>query len=200
MIRRNEYNKLIQLINAGILTSEKDFQANINALSPILGEEIYTFNLLTDVKNKLTTSIDDNLIALNTFITDINNFEKLKLSKNTYKVFWVLEFTNVVINVEKERYPIEEFVVDTNQNNTYTEIAQLNNFLDTEFVNIKNYIQNPKNASSLVTNIKFSEPDTNAFNLYFKFFDPEYKSFIDEISSDISINFGYTLKLDYMKV
>lgn len=192
MIRRNELNKILQLIDAGILISDQEIINHIDGLPLIVDNEIFSFDYKT---NKITNSnngIDLYIEDITSYVDKINTLSNIRISKNNIQVSWELYFTDVSISIED--VCIDQFSIGSNMVDS---IETINTLLSNEFKNIKEFILEPTGIIPN-TKIEFSK-NPNFLVLKSKFLEltneQEYLKFIEQTRWD----FGYSIKLKYTK-
>lgn len=194
MIRRNELNKILQLIDAGILISDQEIINHIDGLPLIVDSEVFSFDYKTNTITNSNNGIDLYIEDIISYIDRINTLSNIRISKNNIQVSWELYFTDVSISIED--VCIDQFSISSNMVDS---IETINTLLSNEFKNIKEYIIEP-NGVIPNTKIEFSKnPNLNFLVLKSKFLELtnelEYLKFIEQTRWD----FGYSIKLKYTK-
>ena len=192
MIRRNEFNKILQLIDAGILSSNNELVNLIDSLPPIVDNELFIYEKQTDSTNNVNHTIDNNLVSLTDYINDLNLLQSLKIGKNKFQISWALNFNGVDITIENTIINSLEMT-----NVSLTTIDEINAFLTKEFNSIKTFINSPTKATkdNLVTSLLFNNPNQN-LEVYYNKYPESYSSLI----TSTSWNFNYSIKLICKKV
>ena len=195
MIKRNEFNKILQLIDAGILSSNNELSNLINSLHPIIDMEVFIYDSSKTGNDSIViinNTIESNLTSLLNYITEVNDFQDLKLGKNKYQVSWELSFIGLDIIIENTIINSFEFLT-----NKLVDINSINSFLLKEFDNIKGFINTPTESfkTSSQTNIVFTNPNQNLENYYTK-----YTQDYPDLVTKTSWNFNYSIKLICNKV
>lgn len=186
MIRRNEFNKILQLIDAGVLISDQEVINHINGLPLIIDNEIFSYEFNSNKITNRLASIDVYIEELDAYIQHLNNLSNLRVSKNQIRVWWELSF--IGLNVVIEDVSIDAFDIGANSLKT---IEEINSMLSVEFQSIKDYIQNP-DVVPTTSKLKFNQGNFPKFKTLLG---AEYQEFIR--SSDW--NFEYQFKLNYSK-
>lgn len=144
MISRDEFNKVLKLIDAGIITPFDNIQHIIDFSEPIKGSEefIIDFKIGTaDNPSVLGSTNKLNNLLTNTinFIDEFNQKEDLKLSKVKHRLYWELEFYGISINIE-DIY-VDSFDMDSDN---VKKIEGINSYLQRLFKNIKLSLIDPE--------------------------------------------------------
>ncbi len=199
MIRREEFNKILQLIDAGII-APNDSLVNISKLTDsIYDSESFDINFnvgsLTDpIIIKSTDTIDTNMIKIQEFIDGFNQKEQLKITKNKYSLSWKLSFYGLVIDIEDILF--DSFKVASNE---FTKSEDIASYLTSAFKIIKLCLIDPMNISNL------QAATANGFEIdlsnlrYFKELDAyEYSELIKKTNSAGKIRLTLSYSIDIM--
>lgn len=199
MIRREEFNKILQLIDAGII-APNDSLVNISKLTDSIHDsESFDINFnigsLTDpIIIKSTDTIDTNMIKIQEFIDGFNQKEQLKITKNKYSLSWKLSFYGLVIDIEDILF--DSFKVASNE---FTKSEDIASYLTSAFKIIKLCLIDPMNISNL------QAATANGFEIdlsnlrYFKELDAyEYSELIKKTNSAGKIRLTLSYSIDIM--
>ena len=203
MIRREEFNKILQLIDAGII-APNDSLVNISKLTDSIHDsESFDINfnigsLADPIIIKSTDTIDTNMIKIQEFIDGFNQKEQLKITKNKYSLSWKLSFYGLVIDIEDILF--DSFKVNSNE---FTKSEDIASYLTSAFKIIKLCLIDPMNISNLqAATAKGFE--INLSNLrYFKEIDAyEYSELIKKTNSagKIRLTLSYSIGIMVNKV
>ena len=203
MIRREEFNKILQLIDAGII-APNDSLVNISKLTDSIHDsESFDINfnigsLADPIIIKSTDTIDTNMIKIQEFIDGFNQKEQLKITKNKYSLSWKLSFYGLVIDIEDILF--DSFKVTSNE---FTKSEDIASYLTSAFKIIKLCLIDPMNISNLqAATAKGFE--INLSNLrYFKEIDAyEYSELIKKTNSagKIRLTLSYSIGIMVNKV
>lgn len=203
MIRREEFNKILQLIDAGII-APNDSLVNISKLTDSIHDsESFDINFnigsLTDpIIIKSTDTIDTNMIKIQEFIDGFNQKEQLKITKNRYNLSWKLSFYGLVIDIEDILF--DSFKVTSNE---FTKSEDIASYLTSAFKIIKLCLIDPMNISNLqAATAKGFEIDLSNLR-YFKEMDAyEYSELIKKTNSagKIRLTLSYSIDIIVNKV
>lgn len=190
MIRREELDKILKLLNAGIIGPELNSSMDLGSpIKRIYGEEIFEFNykyqnpedvndidIMAGIPPKnISNSIDEDLTFINTELDKINNFQTLKISKNDYRYKWKIKFFGLELNIEDT---ILDFATIDNTDIGYiNNIESINQYLISEFSKLNQFIINPDIFKTLESNtINFNEFQT--LNYYYSSYKDDYNSMV----------------------
>ena len=202
MIRREELDKLLQLLNAGIIGPESnDFDGPVKRL---YGMETFVFNFKYDTNNidiingnppkNFNNSIDKDLSLIIETLDKVNIVQGLKIGKNSVRYKWKIKFYGLDLN-------IEETLLDTanidNTNIGYLgNIEDINQYLISEFNKISSFIKDPKVYDTIPsTTISFQEFST--IDWYYNQFKEHYNELI---VGDCKIQFKYFIDIFSEKI
>ena len=203
MIRREEFNKILQLIDAGIIASN-DSLVNISKLTNGINDS-ESFNINFNIGSlddpiiiTSTNSIDENMLKIQEFIDTFNQKEQLKITKNKYSLSWKLSFYGLVIDIEDILF--DSFKVTSNEFTISEDIAS---YLTSAFKIIKLCLIDPMNISNLqAATAKGFEIDLSNLR-YFKEIDAyEYSELIKKTNSagKIRLTLSYSIDIIVNKV
>lgn len=199
MIRREEFNKILQLIDAGII-APNDSLVNISKLTDSIHDsESFDINfnigsLVDPIIIKSTDTIDENMLKIQEFIDGFNRKEQLKITKNKYNLSWKLSFYGLVIDIEDILF--DSFKVTSNE---FTKSEDIASYLTSAFKIIKLCLIDPMNISNLqAATAKGFE--INLSNLrYFKEIDAyEYTELIKKTNSAEKIRLTLSYSIDIL--
>ena len=203
MIRREEFNKILQLIDAGII-APNDSLVNISKLTDSIHDsESFDINfnigsLADPIIIKSTDTIDTNMIKIQEFIDGFNQKEQLKITKNKYSLSWKLSFYGLVIDIEDILF--DSFKVTSNE---FTKSEDIASYLTSAFKIIKLCLIDPMNISNLqAATAKGFEIDLSNLR-YFKEIDAyEYSELIKKTNSagKIRLTLSYSIGIMVNKV
>lgn len=199
MIRREEFNKILQLIDAGII-APNDSLVNISKLTDSIHDsESFDINfnigsLADPIIIKSTDTIDTNMIKIQEFIDGFNQKEQLKITKNKYSLSWKLSFYGLVIDIEDILF--DSFKVASNE---FTKSEDMASYLTSAFKIIKLCLIDPMNISNLqAATAKGFEIDLSNLR-YFKEIDTyEYSELIKKTNSAGKIRLTLSYSIDIM--
>ncbi len=203
MIRREEFNKILQLIDAGII-APNDSLVNVSKLiDDIQDSESFNidFNIgsVTDpIIITSTDTIDGNILKIQDFIESFNQKEQLKITKNKYSLSWKLSFYGLVIDIEDILF--DNFKVSSGE---FTTSEAMASYLTSAFKIIKLCLIDPMNISNIQAAKTFGF-DVDLSNLrYFKEIDQhEYSELIKNTNSakKINLTFSYSISIMVNKI
>lgn len=203
MIRREEFNKILQLIDAGII-APNDSLVNVSKLiDDIQDSESFNidFNIgsVTDpIIITSTDTIDGNILKIQDFIESFNQKEQLKITKNKYSLSWKLSFYGLVIVIEDILF--DNFKVSSGE---FTTSEAMASYLTSAFKIIKLCLIDPMNISNIQAAKTFGF-DVDLSNLrYFKEIDQnEYSELIKNTNSakKINLTFSYSISIMVNKI
>ena len=149
MIRREEFNKILQLIDAGII-APNDSLVNVSKLIDDI-QDSESFNIdfkigsVTDpIIITSTDTIDGNILKIQDFIESFNQKEQLKITKNKYSLSWKLSFYGLVIDIEDILF--DNFKVSSGE---FTTSEAMASYLTSAFKIIKLCLIDPMNISNI---------------------------------------------------
>lgn len=199
MIRREEFNKILQLIDAGIIASN-DSLVNISKLTNGINDS-ESFNINFNIGSlddpiiiKSTNSIDENMLKIQEFIDIFNQKEQLRITKNKYSLSWKLSFYGLVIDIEDILF--DGFKVTSGE---FTKSENIASYLTSAFKIIKLCLIDPTNISNIqAATAKGFE--INLSNLrYFKEIDAyEYTELIKKTNSAEKIRLTLSYSIDIL--
>lgn len=199
MIRREEFNKILQLIDAGIIASN-DSLVNISKLTNGINDS-ESFNINFNIGSlddpiiiKSTNSIDENMLKIQEFIDIFNQKEQLRITKNKYSLSWKLSFYGLVIDIEDILF--DGFKVTSGE---FTKSENIASYLTSAFKIIKLCLIDPTNISNIqaAQTLGF-EIDLNNLR-YFKEIDSfEYTELIKKTNSAGKIRLTISYSVDIM--
>lgn len=203
MIRREEFNKILQLIDAGII-APNDSLVNISKLTDTIHDsESFSINFnigsLDDpIILNATDTIDSNMIKIQEFIDGFNQKEQLKITKNKYNLSWKLSFYGLVIDIEDILF--DSFKVNSSE---FTSSEAIASYLTSAFKIIKLCLIDPMNITNLQSAQNFGfEIDLSNLR-YFKEIDSfEYLELIKKTNSagKIKLSLSYSVDIIVNKV
>ena len=199
MIRREEFNKILQLIDAGIIASN-DSLVNISKLTNGINDS-ESFNINFNIGSlddpiiiKSTNSIDENMLKIQEFIDIFNQKEQLRITKNKYSLSWKLSFYGLVIDIEDILF--DGFKVTSGE---FTKSENIASYLTSAFKIIKLCLIDPTNISNIqaAQTLGF-EIDLNNLR-YFKEIDSfEYTELIKKTNNAGKIRLTISYSVDIM--
>lgn len=203
MIRREEFNKILQLIDAGIIASN-DSLVNISKLTNGLNDS-ESFNINFNIGSlddpiiiKSTNSIDENMLKIQEFIDGFNQKEQLRITKNKYSLSWKLSFYGLVIDIEDILF--DGFKVTSGE---FTTSEAMASYLTSTFKIIKLCLIDPMNISNIQAAQALGfEIDLNNLR-YFKEIDSfEYAELIKKtnIAGKIRLTISYSVDIMVNKI
>ena len=203
MIRREEFNKILQLIDAGII-APNDSLVNVSKLIDDI-QDSESFNIdfkigsVTDpIIITSTDTIDGNILKIQDFIESFNQKEQLKITKNKYSLSWKLSFYGLVIDIEDILF--DNFKVSSGE---FTTSEAMASYLTSAFKIIKLCLIDPMNISNIQAAKTFGF-DVDLSNLrYFKEIDQhEYSELIKNTNSakKISLTLSYSISIMVNKI
>ena len=203
MIRREEFNKILQLIDAGIIASN-DSLVNISKLTNGLNDS-ESFNINFNIGSlddpiiiKSTNSIDENMLKIQEFIDGFNQKEQLRITKNKYSLSWKLSFYGLVIDIEDILF--DGFKVTSGE---FTTSETMASYLTSTFKIIKLCLIDPMNISNIQAAQALGfEIDLNNLR-YFKEIDSfEYAELIKKtnIAGKIRLTVSYSVDIIVNKI
>lgn len=203
MIRREEFNKILQLIDAGIIASN-DSLVNISKLTNGLNDS-ESFNINFNIGSlddpiiiKSTNSIDENMLKIQEFIDGFNQKEQLRITKNKYSLSWKLSFYGLVIDIEDILF--DGFKVTSGE---FTTSEAMASYLTSTFKIIKLCLIDPMNISNIQAAQALGfEIDLNNLR-YFKEIDSfEYAELIKKtnIAGKIRLTVSYSVDIIVNKI
>lgn len=203
MIRREEFNKILQLIDAGIIASN-DSLVNISKLTNGLNDS-ESFNINFNIGSlddpiiiKSTNSIDENMLKIQEFIDGFNQKEQLRITKNKYSLSWKLSFYGLVIDIEDILF--DGFKVTSGE---FTTTETMASYLTSAFKIIKLCLIDPMNISNIQAAQALGfEIDLNNLR-YFKEIDSfEYAELIKKtnIAGKIRLTISYSVDIIVNKI
>lgn len=197
MIYKNQFEKLLKLIDAGIIGSQDLYQESISSTDNLINTEDFNLTITfgtdsdTFTVNKETSNIDLDIESIDIFLQDLRNKESLRIGKNSFTFDWNLEIIDYEIKIENM---IFGNVTDKTLKNSsiirlFSSAEYLDNtvqtYLNDSFQKIFNELKNPG---------RIMIPD---LNFYFDNLDVEdYKNLIENINIVIVYGFNITIEKD----
>lgn len=201
MIRRNEFNKILQLMDAGILTSEKQVTDLIDQKPAYLNIDNYTYNLKDKTHNKSSTNINDDIAYITLYINKFNDFEELKLSKNKITLYYDIKPISISINIEDIQLGLLE--LKNNLTTTNDSIQKFELLVEEEIIKISNYLSSVN--LSIPTDSNFDFSDLDIINEYYNKYSVT-KDYSGNSSNDflwlfenLTFKVNYSITIEYNK-
>lgn len=150
MIRREEFNKILKLIDAGILASN-DNLVDVSKLSnDLVGYDSFEVDFkIGSIDDPIvineTNSIDTTLVNVQEFIDYYNEKEQLKLSKNKYTLSWGFSFYGLTIDIEDILFDTFQITTDKFKTN-----EAIRTYLTSAFKIVKPCLINPMDNGSII--------------------------------------------------
>lgn len=189
MIRHEEFNKILQLIDAGILSSERGILNHVDSLSPLVDIESFSY-IINGNPSTSNHTIDMNLLSIINYINELNTLQNLRIGKNDYQIKWQIKFTGLIINIEDTL--INKVRIDSINLKT---IDSINEYLLNEFNNLKEFVQLPTLAKSQNLNSTIDLKDLEKLTYYYNMLEEDYTDLVKTTNWD----FQYAISLYYEK-
>lgn len=201
MIYREEFEKILKLIDAGIIGSQDSYIESILTTESIINSE--NFNLVLSpngfIYTKDTSNLEKDFLEMDNFIQFLKEKESLRIGKNQFNFDWNLEILDFELYIEnilfgyiecKTLINLETPIIISSNNSKdekdgNVEITEfLNNFFNELFTKLVEKIKNP----SLQL---FPE-----LNYYFS----RYNNQINEAQTEVPLNENYENLIQHLKV
>lgn len=201
MIYREEFEKILKLIDAGIIGSQDSYIESILTTESIINSE--NFNLVLSpngfIYTKDTSNLEKDFLEMDNFIQFLKEKESLRIGKNQFNFDWNLEILDFELYIEdilfgyikgKTLINLETPIIISSTNSKdekdgNVEITEfLNNFFNELFTKLAEKIMNP----SLQL---FPE-----LNYYFS----QYNNQINEAQTKVPLNENYENLIQHLKV
>lgn len=195
MLYREELNKLLQLLDAGIIGfDDNNFDGPVKR---VYGAESFEFDFASTNMNptNIHQNLDKDLTAIIAIIDKANSLQNLKIGKNTIKYVWKINFFNVVVNIEDAIIDSDNLNKSSNTKTYFSSIEDINTYLLDEFGKLISFIKDPSISNQLQSSIDFQKFETLIW--YFENYGLDYD---DLISGKIKIDFKYVIDIFSEKV
>lgn len=145
MIHRNEFNKVVQLIDAGIIGSHLN-QANLQIPNQsITNFENFQITLIFPNPgiepeigiSKTTTNIDDDILFAESSIIKMKEFDLLKIGKNSFNFDWNITFLAYEVNIEDILFNHKDITENNTKSSLEFQDQSIIQYLNSLFENIK---------------------------------------------------------------
>lgn len=201
MIYREEFEKILKLIDAGIIGSQDSYIESILTTESIINSENFNLVLSSNgfIYTKDTSNLEKDFLEMDNFIQFLKEKESLRIGKNQFNFDWNLEILDFELYIEdilfgyiecKTLLNLETPIIISSNNskdekNGNVEITEfLNNFFNELFTKLVGKIKNP----SLQL---FPE-----LNYYFS----RYNNQINEAQTETPLNENYENLIQHLKV
>lgn len=200
MIHKEQFDKILKLIDAGILWPQDSYIESISTIESLINLEEFkmniTFGTTSDTYSvlKLSNNLEKDIETIEALINQLRNKEQLRIGKNTFNFDWNIEILDYEVSIED--LTIGKFS-DKNLNN-YT-ILKIFNSLDYFEKKFENYLNNSlsKIFEELRNPTDLNLPDLNDYYKLFitnNYSSNSYKDLIK--NSSIKISYRITINLN----
>lgn len=200
MIHKEQFDKILKLIDAGILWPQDSYIESISTIESLINLEEFkmniTFGTTSDTYSilKLSNNLEKDIETIEALINQLRNKEHLRIGKNTFIFDWNIEILDYEVSIED--LTIGKFS-DKNLNN-YT-ILKIFNSLDYFEKKFESYLNNSlsKIFEELRNPTDLNLPDLNDYYKLFvtnKYSPNSYKDLIK--NSSIKISYRITINLN----
>lgn len=200
MIHKEQFDKILKLIDAGILWPQDSYVESISTIESLINLEEFkmniTFGTTSDTYSvlKLSNNLEKDIETIEALINQLRNKEQLRIGKNTFNFDWNIEILDYEVSIED--LTIGKFS-DKNLNN-YT-ILKIFNSLDYFEKKFENYLNNSlsKIFEELRNPTDLNLPDLNDYYKLFVTNNYSSNSYKDLIkNSSIKISYRITINLN----
>lgn len=145
MIHRNEFNKVVQLIDAGIIGSHLN-QANLQIPNQsITNFENFQITLIFPNPgiepeigiSKTTANIDNDILFAESSIIKMKEFDLLKIGKNSFNFDWNITFLAYEVNIEDILFNHKDITENNTKSSLEFQDQSIIQYLNSLFENIK---------------------------------------------------------------
>lgn len=200
MIHKEQFDKILKLIDAGILWPQDSYVESISTIESLINLEEFkmniTFGTTSDTYSvlKFSNNLEKDIETIEALINQLRNKEQLRIGKNTFNFDWNIEILDYEVSIED--LTIGKFS-DKNLNN-YT-ILKIFNSLDYFEKKFENYLNNSlsKIFEELRNPTDLNLPDLNDYYKLFVTNNYSSNSYKDLIkNSSIKISYRITINLN----
>ena len=201
MIYREEFEKILKLIDAGIIGSQDSYIESILTTESIINSE--NFNLVLSpngfIYTKDTSNLEKDFLEMDNFIQFLKEKESLRIGKNQFNFDWNLEILDFELYIEDILFGYIECKTLLNLETPI--IISSNNSKDENDGNVKisEFLNNFFNELFTKLMEKITNPSLQLFpelNYYFS----RYNNQINEAQTEVPLNENYENLIQHLKV
>ena len=209
MIYREEFEKILKLIDAGVIGSQDSYIESILTTESIINSE--NFNLVLSpngfIYTKDTSNLEKDFLEMDNFIQFLKEKESLRIGKNQFNFDWNLEILDFELYIEDILFGYIEcktlinletpIIISSNnskdENDGNVEITEfLNNFFNELFTKLMEKITNPSLQLFPELNYYFSQYNNQINEAQTE--TPLYENLIQHLK--VSINYRVNVEID----
>ena len=201
MIYREEFEKILKLIDAGIIGSQDSYIESILTTESIINSE--NFNLVLSpngfIYTKDTSNLEKDFLEMDNFVQFLKEKESLRIGKNQFNFDWNLEILDFELYIEDILFGYIECKTLLNLETPI--IIPSNNSKDEKDGNVKisEFLNNFFNELFTKLKEKITNPSLQLFpelNYYFS----RYNNQINEAQTEVPLNENYENLIQHLKV
>lgn len=154
MIHKQQLDKILNFIDAGIIIPQSAYLDSIKSLEAIINFEDYSINIIygTTLDNynkiKLSQNLENDILTMNNILSELNEQESKRIGKNSFTFNWELEILDYEILIEDITImKIENSILNEESNKVFkkeeVENLELEEYLNQSFSKLTTELNSP---------------------------------------------------------